>query len=117
MMNGKGKISLKRLVSVLSIASFMLAAQGAVMTSFAAEEWELWPKGKNSGTPSAPQTGTPEATGAAKAGETAGKNTAGGVSAGTIGWAAAIGAGLIGVAIAIGSGGNGGTTSPPECQQ
>jgi hypothetical protein len=108
---------LKNMVSVLTIVSFLLAAQGASMSAFAAEDWQLWPKGRVDKT-SAPQpSGTPETAGATNAGEAAGKAAAGGVSAGTIGWAAAIGVGIIAAGVAIGSGGNGGTTSAPTCQQ
>jgi len=117
MKNGAGKISLKNVVSAFTIASFLIAAQGAAMSAFAADDWQLWPKVKSVDAAGPAKPGTPEAAGAANAGEAAGKATAGGVSAGTIGWAAAIGAGIIAAGIAIGSGGNGGTTSPPTCQQ
>ncbi len=111
------KISLKNVVSALTVASFLLAAQGASVSAFAAEDWQLWPKGRVDKTTAPGKSETAETAGATNAGEAAGKAAAGGVSAGTIGWAAAIGVGIIAAGIAIGSGGNGGTTSAPTCQQ
>ncbi len=106
---GKGKISLKNIVSILSIASFLTVAQGAVMTALAAE-WELWPKGKGAASDTGKPT-SPEAVAAAKEGEKAGSSVFEGVDAGTIGWAAAIGAGAIAIGIAAGGGGGGSSTT------
>jgi len=109
MKTGKGKISLKIIVSILSIVSFLVVAQGAVMTVLAAE-WELWPKGKGGASETGKPT-SPEAVAAAKEGEKAGSSVFEGVDAGTIGWAAAIGAGAIAIGIAAGGGGGGSSTT------
>jgi hypothetical protein len=108
MRNGKAKISLKNIVSILTIASFLTVAQGAAM---AASEWELWPKGKGPAT-EAGKPASPEAIAAAKEGEKAGSSVFEGVDAGTIGWAAAIGAAAIAIGIAAGGGGGGSSTPP-----
>jgi hypothetical protein len=102
----KGGISLKNIVSILSIAAFLTVAQGAAMSAFAAEEWETWPKKKAPAT----ETGAPEAAG--MAGEEAGKKVSGGISAGTIGWTVAIVAGVVLIAVAAGGGGGGSSTPP-----
>jgi hypothetical protein len=102
----KGGISLKNIVSILTIAAFFTVAQGAAMFAFAADEWETWPRKKAPAT----ETGAPGPAG--MAGEEAGKKVSGGISAGTIGWAAAIAAGLIVIGVAAGGGGGGSTTTP-----
>ena len=71
-----------------------------------AETWETWPK-------KPAEAGAEDATGAAMAGEEAGKKTYAGMSAGTIGWIALGTAAVIGIAIAAGSGGGGGGSTTP----
>ena len=105
---GKGKISLKNIVSILTIAFFLIAAQGAAM---AASEWELWPKGKGQATETG-KPASPEAIAAAKEGEKAGRSVFEGVDAGTIGWVLAIGGTAIVIGIAAGGGGGGSSTPP-----
>lgn len=96
----------KAVVAALSIACFLVFAQGAVFNAVAAEPWETWP-------PKKPGPGgeiPPPDAGAAKAGEAAGKKTYAGLSAGTWGWIALGTAAVVGIAFALGGGG-GGTTS------
>ena len=118
---------MKRIFSVGLIAFFLVTAQGAAMTAFAAD-WELWPRGRGKATPEgtpAPQQkaeddkkaavppvegSTKEAAAAAKEGKEAGKAVEAGVSSGTIGKAAAITAGVVAIGIAVGGGGGGTTT-------
>lgn len=114
MRTGKGEISFKTIVSVMSIVSFLLVAQGATMTAVAAE-WELWPKGRGEATETG-EPASPEAAAAEKAGRKGGDSVFAGMSSGTIGWIAAIGGGILVLAIAAGGGGGGGS-SPPTCQQ
>lgn len=119
---------MRRILSVGVIAFFLVTAQGAATTAFAAD-WELWPRGRGKATPegtpvpqqkeeeskkpAAPppgETAKPsEAAAAAKEGKEAGKAVEAGVSSGTIGKAAAITAGLVAIGIAVGGGG--GTTT------
>lgn len=111
------KISLRHIVSLMTIVALLTVAQGSVMSAFAAE-WELWPKGRGKATPAgepvtkeAPPPSrpeTPEGGAAAKAGEDSGKAVAAGATAGTVGKAALIAAGVLAVGIAAGSGGGGG---------
>ena len=113
MRDAKGGTSLKSILSILSIALFLTAAQGHAMSAFA-EDWNLWPKGrgetpapakpaegeKPKGAVPAAETATREAAAAGKAGGEAGKTVAAGVSAGSLGKVAAIAAGLLAIGIA-----------------
>lgn len=102
----------KPLVALLACVTLLLA-QGWFGAASAAE-WPTWPRPKAPATetapapetPAAPQAPAPETAppapgAAAKAGETAGKKTAGGIKAGTIAWGALIAAGVAGIAIAV----------------
>ncbi len=102
----EGGISLKHIVSIVTIALFLTVAQGAAMSAFAAETWELWPKGRGEAT----ESGAPAPAG--KAGEEAGKKVSKGISAGTIGWTVAILAGVAVIAVAAGGGGGSSSTPP-----
>ncbi len=108
----------KPLVALLACAA-LVCAQGWIAAASAAE-WQTWPRqpAPAPGAPApqpAPQppttAPTPPPSGATKAGEAAGKKTAGGIKAGTIGWAALIAAGIAGIAIAVGSGGGGSSSN------
>jgi len=98
--------TLKSVIAILCTACFLTMSIGAVSRAVAAdaETWETWPK-------KPVEAGAEDATGAAMAGEEAGKKTYAGMSAGTIGWIAAGTAVVIGIAIAAGSGGSGGNGS------
>ena len=100
--------AVKSVVAILCAACFLTMTLGPVSRAVAAESWETWPK--KTVEPGVEPKPVPNANGAAQAGDAAGKKTAKGVSAGTIGWIAAGTAAVIGIAIAVGSGG-GGTTS------
>jgi hypothetical protein len=102
------RYSAKSVIAILCAACFLTFAQGAVTHALAAEEWETWPPKKSV----EPGVGDSEADGAAKAGDTAGKKTWAGLSAGTIGWIALGTAAVIGIAIAAGGGGGGSSTTP-----
>jgi hypothetical protein len=104
---GKGEISFKKTVFILSIATFLTAAQVAGTTF--AEDWPVWPKGGNQANEIA-KPETPETAAAGIEGEEAGRTVAGGLSAGTIGFSAAMVAGAIAVGIATFSGGGNSTT-------
>jgi hypothetical protein len=93
----------KSVVAILCAACFLAMSIGTVSRAVAAETWETWPKKTT-------EPGAEDATGAAQAGDEAGKKTAMGLSYGTIGWIAAGTAAVIAIAIAAGSGG-GGTSS------
>lgn len=101
----------KPFVAAATCAAF-LSLQGPIGTARAAE-WPTWPRPRpaapspESPKPApAPDTARPGTDAAAKAGEAAGKKTAAGISAGTIGWAALITAGVVGIAVAVGGGGS-----------
>jgi hypothetical protein len=106
----KGKISLKSILSVLTIASFLTVAQGALRTALA-QEVKPGSGGRILATePGSPQT--PEAAAAGKVGEEAGKTVAGGVSVGTIVFSVAMVAATIAIGvIAIGGGSTTTTTN------
>ena len=89
--------TLKSVIAILCAACFLTFAQGGLTQVLAAEEWETWPK----------KPADTEASGAATAGEEAGKKTYAGMSAGTIGWIALGTAAVIGIAIAAGGRGAG----------
>ncbi len=109
------------LVVALTCAAFLCAHVWIGAAS--AAEWPTWPRPKapapeSTQPPPAPTTQPAPAPGtapppspAAKAGEKAGKKTAGGIKAGTIGWGVLIAAGIAGIAIALGGGGGGGGTT------
>jgi hypothetical protein len=82
---------------------------GSVSRAVAAETWETWPKKSVEPGVTPPPT---EGTGAAEAGDAAGKKAAKGLSAGTIGWIALGTAAVIGIGVAAGGGGGGGSTTP-----
>jgi len=96
--------TVKSVVAILCAACFLTMSLGSVSRAVAADAWETWPKKT-----AEPGVGpAPGANGAAQAGDAAGKTTAKGLSAGTIGWIAAGTAAVVGIAIAVGSGGGGG---------
>jgi hypothetical protein len=97
----------KSVVAILSAACFLAMSMGSVTRAVAADTFETWPK-KTTEPGVDSKQGTDN--GAVMAGDAAGKKTATGLSAGTIGWIAVGVAAIIGIAIAAGSGG-GGTTS------
>ena len=103
--------AVKSVVAVLCAACFLTMTLGSVSPAVAADAFETWPK--KTAEPGVEPKPAPDANGAAKAGDAAGKNTAKGVSAGTIGWIAAGTAAVIGIAIAVGSGGGGGGSTTP----
>ena len=94
--------TLKSVVAILCAACLLAMSLGSVSRAVAADTWETWPK-KTSEPGVGPK---PDANGAAQAGDAAGKKTAKGLSAGTIGWIAAGTAAVVGIAIAVGSGGS-----------
>jgi hypothetical protein len=105
--------TIKSVVAILCAACFLTVNLGSVSRAIAADAWETWPK-KTTVPGVAPNPET-DATGAANAGEAAGKETAKGRSYGTIGWIALGIAAVIGIGIAAGGGGGGGggsTTNP-----
>jgi hypothetical protein len=79
---------------------------GSVSRAVAADTFETWPK--KTAEPGVEAKPVPDANGAAKAGDAAGKNAEKGLSSGTIAWIAVGAAAVIGVAIAAGGGGGGG---------
>jgi len=103
MMILKGNISLKGILSVLTIASFLTAGHGAGGTAFA-QEVIPGTGGRILATePVSPET--PETAAAGKVGEEAGKSVSGGVSVGTIVFSVAMIAATIAIGvIAIGGG-------------
>jgi hypothetical protein len=101
---------MKSVLAILCAACFLTVSLGSVSNAVAAEPFETWPKKKI-------EPGMEPATeGAAQAGDAAGKKSATGLSAGTIGWIAAGTAAVVGIAIAAGGGG-GGSSSSPSCNQ
>ena len=99
--------TLRSVIAILCAACFLTMSIGDVSPAVAQETWETWPK-------KTVEPGAEGTTGAAAAGEEAGKKTYAGMSAGTIGWIAAGTALVIGIAIAAGGsgGGGGGSTTP-----
>jgi hypothetical protein len=113
---------MKSVVAIFCAACFLTMSLGSVSRAVAADTiqvaaddaFETWPKKPTEpGVETKPAT---DATGAAKAGDAAGKKAATGLSAGTIGWIALGTAAVVGIAIAAGGGG-GGSSSPPVCPQ
>jgi len=99
----------KSVIAILCAACFLAMSMGSVSRAVAADTFETWPKKTTEpGVEPIPPT---DGSGAANAGDAAGKQTATGLSSGTIGWIAVGAAVVIGIAIAAGSGGGGGTTS------
>jgi len=101
------------IVAILCAACVLTVSLGSVSRAVAAETFETWPKkaAEPGVTPKPPADGS----GAATAGDAAGKKTATGLSAGTIGWIAVGTAAVIGLAIA--AGGGSGSSSSPSCNQ
>jgi len=95
------------IVAILCAVFFLAMSIGNVSRAVAAETWETWPPKKTSEPGAQP--------GAADAGNEAGKNTAMGLSYGTIGWIAAGTAAVI--VIAIAAGGSSSSSSSPACNQ
>ncbi|MDO8738191.1 MAG: hypothetical protein Q7J17_04365 [Candidatus Deferrimicrobium sp.] len=100
---------MKSVVAMLCAACFLTMTLGSVSRAVAADTFETWPKKTTE--PGVEPKPVPDANGAAQAGDTAGKKTAKGLSAGTIGWIAVGTAAVIGIAIAAGSGGGGSTSN------
>jgi hypothetical protein len=107
MRESRHRSTVKSVVAILCAACFLTMSLGSVSRAVAADAWETWPK-KTAEPGVGPK---PDANGAAQAGDAAGKKTAKGLSAGTIGWIAAGTAAVVGIAIAVGGGGGGGSTS------
>jgi hypothetical protein len=99
---------MKSVVAILCAVCFLTMSFGTVSRAVAADTFETWPK--KTAEPGVEPTPATDASGAATAGDAAGKKTATGLSYGTIGWIAAGTAAVIAIAIAAGGGG-GGTTS------
>ena len=109
MKNLKGNISLKRILSVLTIASFLATAQGVGGTAFA-QEPQPGPGGRiRAAEPGGPQT--PETAAAGSVGEEAGKAVAGGVSVGTIVFSVAMVAATVAIGVMALGGGSTTTTT------
>ncbi len=107
MRGNRSRSTVKSIVAILCAACFLTMSVGIVPRAIAADTFETWPK-KTVEPGVEPAKGT---TGAAAAGDAAGKEAATGLSSGTIGWIAAGTAVIIGIAIAAGGSGGGGTTS------
>jgi hypothetical protein len=103
----------KSVIAILCAVCFLTMSLGTVSRAVAAETWETWPK--KTAEPGVETKPTPPPEGAAKAGDTAGKQTSTGLSGGTIGWIALGTAAVVGIAIA--AGGGGGSSSSPTCNQ
>jgi len=97
----------KSVVAILCAACFLATSLGSVSRAVAADTFETWPK--KTAEPGVEPAPTPS--GAAQAGDAAGKKAETGLSSGTIGWIALGAAVIIGIAVAAGGGGGGGTTS------
>jgi len=95
------------IVAILCTVCFLVVSMGSVTRAAAADGFETWPKKTTEPGVEPP----PNANGAAKAGDAAGKSAGEGLSTGTIGWLAAGTAVIIGVAIAAGSGGSSTTSN------
>jgi len=100
--------SVKPVFAILCAACFLTVNPGSVSRAVAADTFETWPtKAAEPGVePKPPASGS----GAATAGDAAGKQAATGLSSGTIGWIALGAAAVIGIAVAAGSGGGGSTS-------
>ena len=101
--------SVKPVIAILCAVCFLTMSLGSVSRAVAADAFETWPK-KTTGPDGAPIPPASDS-GAATAGEEAGKKTYAGMSAGTIGWIALGTAAVIGIAVAAGSGGGGSTSN------
>ena len=99
----------KSVVAILCAACFLTVSMGAVSRAVAADAWETWPKKTTE--PGVEPKPTTNGSGAANAGDAAGKQAATGLSSGTIGWMALGAAAIIGIAVAAGSGGGGSTSN------
>jgi hypothetical protein len=102
--------TVKSVIAIVCAACFLTMSLGSVSRAIAADTWETWPK-KTAEPGVQPPPPPADTSGATKAGDTGGKKTSEGVSAGTIGWIALGTAVVVGVAIAAGSGGGGGGSS------
>ena len=100
---------MKSVVAILCAACFLTMSLGSVSNAVAADTWETWPK--KTAEPGVEPKPATDASGAATAGDAAGKKVETGLSSGTIGWIAAGTAVVIGIAIAAGGGGGGSTTT------
>jgi len=98
----------KSIVAALCAACVLTMSLGSASRAVAAETWETWPKKTTEPGVTPPPA---EGTGAAKAGDAAGRKASTGLSSGTIGWIAAGAAAVVGIAVAIGGGGGGGGTT------
>ena len=105
------RFTLKSVVAILCAACFLAMSLGSVSRAVAADTWDTWPR--KTVEPGVSAKLDTSASGAAQAGDAAGKKTAKGLTAGTIGWIAAGTAAVIGIAIAAGSGGGGGGSTTP----
>jgi hypothetical protein len=101
----------KSVIAIVCAACFLTMSLGSISRAIAADTWETWPK-KTVEPGVQPPPPPTDASGAAKAGDTAGKKTSAGISSGTIGWIALGTAAVIGIAIAAGGGGGGSSTPP-----
>jgi hypothetical protein len=106
--------TVKSLIAIVCAACFLTMSLGSVSRAIAADTWESWPK-KTAEPGVQPPPPPADTSGAATAGDTAGKKTSKGISSGTIGWIALGTAAVVGVVIAAGSGGS--SSSSPSCSQ
>ena len=97
--------TVKSVIAILCAACFLAMSLGSVSRAVAADTWETWPK-KTAEPGVQPPPSPTDASGAAKAGDTAGKKTSTGISSGTIGWIALGTAAVIGIVIAASSSGS-----------
>jgi hypothetical protein len=99
--------TVKSCIAILCSACFLTMTIGTVSRAVAADTFETWPKKTTEpGVEPAPAT-----SGAAQAGDAAGKKAETGLSSGTIGWIAAGAAAILLIGIAAGGGGGGGGTT------
>jgi hypothetical protein len=103
--------TIKSVAVILCAACFLTMSLGSVSRAVAADTWETWPKKTEVPGVTPPPA---ESTGAAEAGDAAGKKEAKGKSSGTIWWIAAGTAVLVGIGIAIAGGGGGGDGPTPN---
>jgi hypothetical protein len=108
------RYTVKSVIAIVCAACFLTLSLGSVSRAIAADTWETWPKktAEPGVQPPPPPTDT---SGAATAGDAAGKKTSAGITSGTIGWIALGTAAVVGVVIAAGSGGS--SSSSPSCSQ
>ena len=96
--------SVKSVAAILCAVCFLTMNLGSVSRAVAADTFETWPK--KTAEPGVEPKPPSDGSGAADAGDAAGKKAATGLSSGTIGWMAVGAAAIIGIAISAGGGGS-----------